>query len=244
MTQKLFLASFLSVIVYSLIFLMLRGTIVFNAGLKIHFNPERRLRPHNETFEEYQRFVYSVARKMLWYVRPSLTYDPGLRPFCSGFRSVSSAFAINTAQATLTLLFSFHSCSSPFVHLAIDGYFWHRCVPWGYGNIVYIRAPRWCGDFPVSSLPQSNLRRRRDQRPDTFQCSQNLVPSYEIALFHRLRKRAFGESIHLASSERHEILFNIPVQSTKAGDEIGNPPGGRLIRLFPGKVSVPISQED
>lgn len=62
----LFLASFLSVIVYSLIFLMLRGTIIFNAGLKIHINPERRLRPRNETFEEYQSFIYSVARKMLW----------------------------------------------------------------------------------------------------------------------------------------------------------------------------------
>jgi len=66
MTQKLFLASLLSAIVYSLVFLMLRGTIVFNAGLKIHINPERRLRPRNETFEEYQRFVYSVARTMLW----------------------------------------------------------------------------------------------------------------------------------------------------------------------------------
>ncbi|KAN0120953.1 hypothetical protein V8E52_004222 [Russula decolorans] len=62
----LFLASFLSVMVYSLIFLMLRGTIIFNAGLKIHINPERRLRPRNETFEEYQRFICSVARKMLW----------------------------------------------------------------------------------------------------------------------------------------------------------------------------------
>jgi hypothetical protein len=62
----LFLASFLSVILYSLIFLTLRGTIVFNAGLRIHINPERRLRPRNETFEEYQRFVYSVARTMLW----------------------------------------------------------------------------------------------------------------------------------------------------------------------------------
>jgi hypothetical protein len=54
------------VIVYSLIFLTLRGTIIFNDGLTIHINPERRLRPRNETFEEYQRFVYSVARTMLW----------------------------------------------------------------------------------------------------------------------------------------------------------------------------------
>jgi hypothetical protein len=62
----LFLAWFFSAIVYSLIFLMIRGTIVINAGVKIDINPERRLRPRSETFEEYQRFVYSVARTMLW----------------------------------------------------------------------------------------------------------------------------------------------------------------------------------
>jgi hypothetical protein len=45
---------------------MLRGTLVINGGLKIHLDPERRLRSRDETFEEYQRFVYSVAQKMLW----------------------------------------------------------------------------------------------------------------------------------------------------------------------------------
>jgi hypothetical protein len=66
MTQKLFLASLLSAIIYSLIFLILRGTLVINGGLKIHIDPERRLRLHSGTFEEYQRFIYSVARTMLW----------------------------------------------------------------------------------------------------------------------------------------------------------------------------------
>ena len=65
-TQKLFIALFLSAIVYSLIFLMLRGTIAFNAGLEFQFNPERRSRTLNETAEEYQRFIFSVARRMLW----------------------------------------------------------------------------------------------------------------------------------------------------------------------------------
>ena len=48
---------------------MLRGTLVINGGLKglkIHLGPERRSRPHNGTFEEYQRFVYAVAQTMLW----------------------------------------------------------------------------------------------------------------------------------------------------------------------------------
>ncbi|KAH9057825.1 hypothetical protein EDB87DRAFT_973535 [Lactarius vividus] len=61
-----FLASLLSAIVYSLIFLILRGTLTINGGLRFQLDPERRLRLRNETFEEYQRFVYSVARTMLW----------------------------------------------------------------------------------------------------------------------------------------------------------------------------------
>jgi hypothetical protein len=64
--QKLFLACLLSAIVYSLVFLILRGTLVFNGGLRIHFGLERKLRLRNGTFEEYQRFIYSVSRTMLW----------------------------------------------------------------------------------------------------------------------------------------------------------------------------------
>lgn len=62
----MFVGSFLSAIVYSLIFLILRGTITINGGLKFQLDPERRLRLRNATFEEYQRFIYSVARTMLW----------------------------------------------------------------------------------------------------------------------------------------------------------------------------------
>lgn len=68
MTQKLFLASLLSAIIYSLIYLLLlrRGTLAINGGLKSHVDPDQRLRLHSETYEEYQRFIYSVARTMLW----------------------------------------------------------------------------------------------------------------------------------------------------------------------------------
>jgi hypothetical protein len=63
---KLFLASLLSALVYSLIFLMLRGTLVINGGLKIQIGPESRLRVRDRTFQGYQRFVHTVAQKMLW----------------------------------------------------------------------------------------------------------------------------------------------------------------------------------
>jgi hypothetical protein len=55
-----------------------RGTLAINSGLKIQIDPEQRLRLHSETYEEYQRFVYSVARTMLWLVNPSLSYHLGL----------------------------------------------------------------------------------------------------------------------------------------------------------------------
>jgi len=66
MIQQVFLASLLSAIVYSLVFLILRGTITINGGLRFQLDPERRLRLRNQSFEEYQRFVYLVARTMLW----------------------------------------------------------------------------------------------------------------------------------------------------------------------------------
>ncbi|KAI0261516.1 hypothetical protein BC834DRAFT_830203, partial [Gloeopeniophorella convolvens] len=63
----LFLAALISAVVYSLIFLILRGTLTINGGLKIQLDPERRLRFRGESFEEYQRFISAVARSMLWF---------------------------------------------------------------------------------------------------------------------------------------------------------------------------------
>ena len=60
------LGALLSAIVYSIIFLVLRGSITINGGLRFQLDPERRSRLRDQTFEDYQRFVYSVARKMLW----------------------------------------------------------------------------------------------------------------------------------------------------------------------------------
>jgi hypothetical protein len=62
------LASLLSAVVYSIIFLVLRGTLTINGGLRFQLDPERRLRTQtlNGTFEEYQRFIYSIAQTMLW----------------------------------------------------------------------------------------------------------------------------------------------------------------------------------
>ena len=90
MVPQMFVGSLLSAIVYSLVFLVLRGTITINGSLRFQLDPERRLRLRNATFEEYQSFIYSVARTMLWCVYPRLSYFPILKPCCPGFRSVSS----------------------------------------------------------------------------------------------------------------------------------------------------------
>lgn len=64
---KIFLASILSAILYSLIFLVLRGTLVIRGGLKINLDPHERWNGRIASGEEYHRFMASVARSMLWY---------------------------------------------------------------------------------------------------------------------------------------------------------------------------------
>lgn len=52
------------------------------------------------------------------------------------------------------LVFSFHSCSFSLFRRAIDGDFWHHCVPWGYGICMCSRALGGYGDSqsPCTSL--------------------------------------------------------------------------------------------
>ncbi|TFY60814.1 hypothetical protein EVG20_g7286 [Dentipellis fragilis] len=61
-----FLASVLSTVIYSLVFLILRGTLTINGGLRLNLNPESRWLGNSGSFLEYQRFVNSIGRSMLW----------------------------------------------------------------------------------------------------------------------------------------------------------------------------------
>jgi hypothetical protein len=58
----IFIASFLSVILYSLVFLALRGTLKFRGGIKLTLNPEVRWNNREEN-----RLLARVARSMLLY---------------------------------------------------------------------------------------------------------------------------------------------------------------------------------
>ncbi|THH19819.1 hypothetical protein EW146_g1421 [Bondarzewia mesenterica] len=62
----MFTAALISSIVYSLVFLILRGTLVINGGLKLNLNPQQRWNIEG-SFEGYQRFINSIARSMLWF---------------------------------------------------------------------------------------------------------------------------------------------------------------------------------
>ncbi|KAF5367164.1 hypothetical protein D9758_004004 [Tetrapyrgos nigripes] len=57
----IFVASLLSAILYSLIFLVLRGSISFRGGVRLSLNRSERNADH------YQRFVAGIAKSMLWY---------------------------------------------------------------------------------------------------------------------------------------------------------------------------------
>jgi hypothetical protein len=63
----IFLASVISVILYSLIFLVLRGTLAFKGGLRVRLNPYVRWCGRVGNNEEYHRFMNTIAKSMLWY---------------------------------------------------------------------------------------------------------------------------------------------------------------------------------
>lgn len=60
----IFVASLISALLYSLVFLALRGTLRVKGGVKLQLNPEKRF---YQKGEEYQAFVASLAQTMLWF---------------------------------------------------------------------------------------------------------------------------------------------------------------------------------
>ncbi|PBL03781.1 hypothetical protein ARMGADRAFT_952881 [Armillaria gallica] len=61
----IFIASFFSAVLYSLIFLVLRGTLVIKGGVRLNLNPSERW--SGQSGENYHRFIAGIARSMLWY---------------------------------------------------------------------------------------------------------------------------------------------------------------------------------
>ncbi len=70
-SRKIIVAAFTSSLLYSIIYLCMRGTLEFKQGIRINLSEENAL---NRLFgrEEYRRFVGTVIKSMLWYVGPEL----------------------------------------------------------------------------------------------------------------------------------------------------------------------------
>ncbi|KAF8150756.1 hypothetical protein B0H34DRAFT_824442 [Crassisporium funariophilum] len=61
------ISSILSALLYSLIFLVLRGTLKINGGIKLTLNPNERWNNSEGLGENYHRFIARVSKSMLWY---------------------------------------------------------------------------------------------------------------------------------------------------------------------------------
>ncbi|KAI0833688.1 hypothetical protein BC628DRAFT_42121 [Trametes gibbosa] len=61
------LGSVVSVVFFTLVFLVLRGTLTIKDGIKLNLNRQHRWSMSSVTTIEYQRFIAAVARSMLWY---------------------------------------------------------------------------------------------------------------------------------------------------------------------------------
>jgi len=65
-----FLAIATSTLFYTLVYLVLRGTISMSNGLRLNFNTEDRKRSldMDGSDPKYQQFILTVARSLLWRV--------------------------------------------------------------------------------------------------------------------------------------------------------------------------------
>ncbi|KDQ24519.1 hypothetical protein PLEOSDRAFT_1107446 [Pleurotus ostreatus PC15] len=97
----IFTASVFSALLYSLIFLVLRGTLMIRGGLSLNLGPPTVSRGRL-TYEGYHRFVTAVAKSMLWY---PLAYVVLLLPY-SIVRLLSiSGFFVSFAGVVLASVF-------------------------------------------------------------------------------------------------------------------------------------------
>ncbi|KAF5381971.1 hypothetical protein D9615_004299 [Tricholomella constricta] len=87
----IFVASVLSAILYSLLFLVLRGTLNIKGGIKLTLDPQERWVAGKVT-EDYHRFVARIARSMLWY---PIAYIALLVPYSVMRLLVISGFTVS-----------------------------------------------------------------------------------------------------------------------------------------------------
>ncbi|PIL29847.1 hypothetical protein GSI_08054 [Ganoderma sinense ZZ0214-1] len=109
----LMLGSVVSVIFYTLLFLILRGTLSIKNGIKLNLNRSHRWSSSSTATVEYQRFIAAIARSMLWYpfaynilllpeITVSLTKASGINvPFPASVFASATAALLGTANALI-----------------------------------------------------------------------------------------------------------------------------------------------
>ncbi|KIK62516.1 hypothetical protein GYMLUDRAFT_72736 [Collybiopsis luxurians FD-317 M1] len=104
----IFVAAVLSAILYTLIFLVLRGMIVIKGGLRITLNPEERWKDQSNS--AYQRFVASIARTYILFLVPySVTRLLSLGGYIIPFQAVVFAFVCWFALGVIDALLLFNT---------------------------------------------------------------------------------------------------------------------------------------
>ena len=63
---QIFVAALIAVLFYSLVFLILRGTLAIRGGLKLNLDLEARQMTMYDT-SDYPEFIAAIAQSMLWY---------------------------------------------------------------------------------------------------------------------------------------------------------------------------------
>jgi hypothetical protein len=64
--SQILIASTLGTVLYSLIFLILRGTLKIKSGIKLTLNPNERWTDSEDLGVNYHRFIARIAKSMLW----------------------------------------------------------------------------------------------------------------------------------------------------------------------------------
>ncbi|KAL1750567.1 hypothetical protein FB107DRAFT_169318, partial [Schizophyllum commune] len=98
----IFIASVLSAILYSLIFLVLRGTLKIRDGISLNFNPAARY--DMTEGQGYHQFVVSIAHSLVWY---PIVYIILMLPYSITLLLAISGFAVPFAVIMVAFVLYF-----------------------------------------------------------------------------------------------------------------------------------------
>jgi hypothetical protein len=91
LSSQILLASLISSLVYSFNFLVLRGTLRINGGLRLSLSSGSRWNEEERNYQ--QHFINSVSQSLLWYADAISFYMPLPDDLLIGFRAVHSPFS-------------------------------------------------------------------------------------------------------------------------------------------------------